>query len=117
MLLQLPDEAIEFFIGTQFRIEVRGVRDVVAVHASALRLQEGRCVKISNAQLVQVCNQVLCIVKTQMLVELQAIGRDGNPWSTHGSQSLAEKVCKSHIMAKKDSVQDAVRLRTHKLLG
>jgi hypothetical protein len=49
MLLQLPDEAIELFIGTQFRIEVRRARDVIAVHASALRLQEGRCVKISNA--------------------------------------------------------------------
>jgi hypothetical protein len=102
MLLQLPDEAIEFFIGTQFRIEVRRVRDIIAVHASALRLQKRRCVKISNAQLVQVCNHVPCIVKTQMLVELQAIGRDGNPWSTHGSHYLAENVCKSHIITKKN---------------
>src|SRR5437660_11233179 len=103
MLLQFPDEAIEFFIGTQFRIEVRRVRDIIAVHASPLRLQQGRCVKISNAQLVQLCNQVLCIVKTQMLIELQAVGRDANPWPNHDSHCLAENVRKSHIITQKNA--------------
>ncbi len=41
MLLQLPDQIVEFFVRPQVCIEVSWIRYIVAVHASVFCLQKG----------------------------------------------------------------------------
>ena len=83
------NKLIEFFGRTQFGIDLSGVDDVVTVHAAWARFQNGRSIKVGDAEIRQVIDDSNCINKSEIAIELQPICRDRNSHDTFRSSGNA----------------------------
>src|SRR5580700_4265111 len=83
VLLQFLNQSVELFVRPKFRIQMRGVRYVVAVRTPTLCLQKGGRIDVGDAKVVKIRNKGPGVIETKLLIELQAIGRDRDTYSTH----------------------------------
>ncbi|PAV65983.1 hypothetical protein WR25_27209 [Diploscapter pachys] len=75
--LERGDEAAEGVLAAEFRIDRRGVDDVVAVHRPGCRGGDRRGVDVADAEPVEIGDQRLGVGECEALMELQAIGGAG----------------------------------------
>src|SRR5579871_3425764 len=83
MLLQFLNHGVELFVRPKFRIQMRRVRYVVAMRTPAFCLKKGGRIDVGDAEVMKIRNQSPDIVETKLLIELEAIRRDRDTYSTH----------------------------------
>src|SRR5436309_12045298 len=96
-------------------------RDVVAVHTIRTRLKIRRCVRISQAQRVQIGHDGACLRKSEPAIELQPVGGD---WNTRPllfghimSSRVETPISNDEIrMTKSETVPDLSRSFRHSAL-
>jgi hypothetical protein len=74
VLTELVLQRSEVRLGTQLRIEARGIDRVVAVSASAPCAQNGRGVHVRDAELREIVDDLGCVLKGEVFIELQSVG-------------------------------------------
>ena len=65
---------MEFGSAAQLRVDARGIRNVIAVRAPALRSKQWRRIQVAHAQCVEVRRQLSSVLKGEGALQLQAVG-------------------------------------------
>ena len=79
LALQLRREAGKALVAAKLGVEAVVPRDIVPVHAVRPGFEDGRGVKVSDAELVEIAHDCLCVGKGEVFVHLHPVGRDRNP--------------------------------------
>jgi hypothetical protein len=78
------DQLLEFPLRPQLGVDAQGVRNVVAVGASAPGPETRRSVKVADAQLVEIGHQLASVHKTKIQAELDSVSRRRHSKRAHG---------------------------------
>ena len=81
---QRADKGVEVLDSSDFRIEYIVIDDVVAMHASRASPEVRGRIAMGNAKLSQVGDQLRCLLKSEIAIELQPVGCQRNAGRVHG---------------------------------
>ena len=78
--MQFRDPSVIIFARPDRDVELVVIGDVVSVQALGAGLEIGRCVGMTDSELIKIRHKLARLPEGEVLIELQAVGSDWNSW-------------------------------------